>query len=154
MTEIQLKDLADNPKTFMSRGFWLHKGIGIKKERIEHWRAFAEDISVTLKEDGGIVGSGYKQSRIEKAVTNIVDLQQEILEDTENLIAAHKAIEYAIKVLLDDPAGQLVLEMRYLNYLPWAEIAFRLGWSYRHVQRTHKKSLQRFVQVILCPSGL
>ena len=145
----QLQALASNPKAFMSQSFWLNKSIEVKKERIAYWQRFAKGISVALEQDVGMFGSEHNQSRMENTVTSIVVLQREILEEVERLIVIQKIIEEVIEVFLDDPACRLMMEMRYLKYLTLEEIAFRMGWSYRWVQKINKKSLQRLAQAAL-----
>ena len=46
---------------------------------------------------------------------------------------------------LDNPEQQLILEMRYLCYKSWAEIAEDLSFSESNVYKIHGEALKRIV---------
>jgi DNA-directed RNA polymerase specialized sigma subunit len=138
----QLEAIIENPKTFLLKGRKAKELISAKRERIEAWRALAESITVTLKEDGALSGGGYKQSLVENAVCNIVDLENEILVEIEELIGIERDIREAISALVIDDRHKAVLEMRYLNGYSWRAIGARLYYGEDWVCRLHGAALQ------------
>jgi DNA-directed RNA polymerase specialized sigma subunit len=142
ITQEQINSIADDPKAFLLQGKNAKELIAAKRERIEDWRKLAESISVTLKEDGGIGGSGYKQSIIDNAVCNIVDLENEILAEVEALVNVERDIRTAIDQFTVDERHKTVLEMRYLNGYSWKAIASKLYYGEDWVCRLHGAALQ------------
>lgn len=140
LTAEQRAELAEDPVLFLRQGFRSRERLAAKQERIEHWRLLAESTTITLKEMPG--GSGCATSLVENCVANIVDLEQELVEEIEDLIEAERIVGQAI-TLLEDPADRALLELRYLNYLTWPEIADRLGKTLRWIMTLHKNILEK-----------
>jgi hypothetical protein len=70
----------------------------------------------------------------------MVDLEADINNDLKHLMDTKIEITTVINCVevLD---LQLLLEMRYLNFSPWEEIAEALGCQLRHVFKKHGKAL-------------
>jgi DNA-directed RNA polymerase specialized sigma subunit len=149
MTREILQAISEDPKGFMLQGRNIKAVIAAKRARIEEWRKIATDISVTLKEDGGAGPSGYKQSTVENAVCNIVDLENEIIAEIENLANIERIIAEAIRVLLTDDRHKVILEMRYVNHFKLEEIALRLNYAFRWVQRLNGQALVEMKEAAL-----
>ena len=129
-------------KEFLNRGYRAKDRIAAKQERIDHWRQIAESITAEIKPSGGVSTSPSK--KIENCVCNIVDLQDEIQSEIDELVAVEREVEKAIVAAVVDPTLRAVLEMRYLNYLKWEEIAVRLDVTFRWTMSLHKKALEIF----------
>jgi DNA-directed RNA polymerase specialized sigma subunit len=142
MTKEQLQEIAGDPKAFLLRGRKAKELIAAKRERIEEWRRLAKSITVTLKEGGGIGPSGYKQSLIENAVCNIVDLEREIIAEIETLVSIERDIHSAIGELVTNDRYTAVMEMRYLNGYSWSKIGERLYYGEDWACRLHGAALQ------------
>lgn len=149
MNRADLKAIAIDPRAFLLQGKNISARIAAKRERINDWRRRAESITIALKSEGGLSGGGYKQSKIENAVINIVDLENEILEEIASLVATERAIREAIDILARDERHKAVLEMRYINNLKLEEIAVRLNYAFRWVQRLNGKALQEMQEAAL-----
>ena len=86
--------------------------------------------------------SGVKTSKIENAVTKLVDLSNEIDADIENLV---KMKRKAIKIIdsVENYDYRRLLTLRYVNGWKWERIALAMNYSYVHVTGyLHKKALQ------------
>ena len=132
----------EGAKEFLNRGFRAKERIAAKYERIARWQRIAESITVELRPACG--SSSLPSKKIETCVCNIVDLQSEIKLEIEGLIAIEREISQAIALAIADPTLRAVLELRYLNYLKWEEIAVRLNITFRWVMALHKKALKLF----------
>lgn len=141
MTRENLKRIAEDPKTFLLRGRNTKTLISAKQKRIEEWRRRAESISVALKPGGTGGGSGYKQSIVENAVANIVDLENEILSEIQALIGIEKDVREAIDILITDDRYKVILELRYIHHLKLEEIAVQLNYAFRWVQKLNGQAL-------------
>ena len=128
MTDEQIEMICEDPKTFLLRGRKAKGLIAAKRERIESWRSLATSITVELKPDSGSP-SMYKQSLVENAACNIVDLENEILAEIEALVNIEKEIHAAIELFVTDDRYKAVLELRYLNGYSWRSIGARLYYG-------------------------
>ena len=140
LTQEQLQKIKEDPKAFLNRGYRSNERIAAKRERIESWHQLAESITVELKQTPG--GSGPSKI-VENSVCNIVDLQREIEDEISELVDIQREIGLAINELVDDPTHKALLEMRYLNYLKWEEIAVRFDVTFRWTMTLHKRALEQ-----------
>ena len=141
MTREQIRDIAEDPKAFLERGFRLDARIAAKRERIARWREHAESIVVSLKHDAGIRGGNHIQRSIENTVEDIMILEAEIAAEIKELLQIERDVRRAIYVFVEDFHQQMVLEMRYLGQCQLDEIARKLGFSYRWTQRIYAKAI-------------
>ena len=60
----------------------------------------------------------------------LLTVEEEILRDTDELTRVMRSIQSSIN---DVPASscRLILEMRYLAFMKWEDIASELGWTER-----------------------
>ena len=86
---------------------------------------------------------------IEDAVIKIIELENEINKDVLELVEIKAQIMDSIKAV-QDPELQLLLELRYLNYVSWEQIALKLSFSIDNVFKLHKKALD----AVEIPKGL
>lgn len=134
-------------REFLNRGYRARERIQAKEERIESWRQIAESVTAALKPVATF--SSTPSKKVEDCVCNIVDLQQEILDEINELTAIEREIGRAINRAGLDPTLKSLLEMRYLRYLKWEEIAVRLGLTFRWTMTLHKKALAIFGESML-----
>ncbi len=155
MTRKQLQAIIEDPKAFLERGkklnVYIDERIEGKKERIQEWRRLAESVTAEIKEDVGSGGGG-PSKLVETAVCNIVVLEQEIQEEIEALSTARYEAKTAIEMFVQNITQKDVLELRYLNDLPWSEIAERLHFAERWVYRLHRAGLDAVQQGALSTS--
>lgn len=146
MRQEQIKQICEDPKAFLLQGRKAKELIAAKRERIDSWRRLAESITVTLKPDGGSAPGGYKQSLVENAACNIVDLENEILSEIAGLVGIERDIREAINLFIVDDRYKAVLELRYLNGYSWRSIGSRLYYGEDWVCRLHGSALQELRQ--------
>lgn len=132
----------DEAKEFLNRGYQSRIRIRAKKERIENWRRIAESITAAIKPVAAF--SSTPSKKVEDCVCNIIDLQEEIQEEIDGLVQVEREIGRAITKAVEDPTLRALLEMRYLNYLKWEEIAVRLDVTFRWTMTLHRRALEEF----------
>ena len=71
----------------------------------------------------------------------LLTVEEEILHDTEELTRVMKSIQSSINDV-PDSSCRLILEMRYLAFMKWEDIASELGWTERNVFYVHGKALR------------
>jgi len=127
-------------KEYLSRAFFLRRQITTKQKRLEWLREIAPGPSMTFSEEAK--GSGNpRSSAVENAAIKVVALEEEIAGDILHLVDVVKEIDSAIK-RLDSIECRTILEMRYLSFMDWEEIAGRMGYSLRHTFYLHKNALR------------
>ena len=132
----------DEAKEFLNRGYQSRIRIRAKKERIENWRRIAESITAAIKPVAAF--SSMPSKKVEDCVCNIIELQEEIQEELDGLVQVEREIGRAITKAVEDPTLRALLEMRYLNYLKWEEIAVRLNLTFRWTMTLHGRALEEF----------
>lgn len=126
-------------KEFLNQGYHAKARIRAKEERIESWRQIAESITAQIRPDSA--GSSLPSKKVEDCACNIVDLQNEIKEEIAALVQAEREVGKFIKEAPLDETDRFILELRYLNYKKWEEIAVELNYAYRWVMRRHKRAI-------------
>lgn len=84
-------------------------------------------------------------SKMADAVLKIVDLQHEINEDIDHLVDLKREIMRMIKAI-PNTEYQLILEKRYLCFMPWEQIAVDMG--YPRSPRNFLKSSTRKIWIL------
>lgn len=139
MTEDILKQLAEDPVPVLNRGYRAKERIEARRERIESWRQIAE--SITANPENASSGGGYPTSKVENCVVNIMALEEEIKDEISEILGFEREASEMIRDLVADPNYKTVLELRYLSYLRWEEIAVRMNYTFRWTQELHRRAL-------------
>ena len=83
-------------------------------------------------------------SRMESAILDIIELEDEISKDVVELVALKKEIIEVIKQV-GNTEYQTLLEERYLCFITWEQIAVDMNYSMQHVHRMHSAALKEIV---------
>lgn len=129
-------------KEYLGGAYRIDQRINSKIEQAASLRDLATKATATYSDTPA---SGGDIQSMEAVIVKIVDLEQEINADIDALVDFKREIIGAIKSLAD-PECQMLLELRYLCFRSWAEIAVALGCSMRKVFRLHDKALNKIVQ--------
>lgn len=113
--------------------------ISSKLERVMSLRALAEKAASTLS-DTKVSGSP-NVTRMEDIILKMVDLEATISADIGALMGLQREIGETIKCV-DNPEQQTLLELRYLSFLRWEDIAVRMQYSSQHLFRLHNDALK------------
>lgn len=119
--------------------------INTKVEELYHLKAMVTKITPTLKQD--VVSSGGSQDKLSEAVTKIIDLEAEIDREIDFFINARKAVTNTIDKV-DDARLHMVLNMRYVQFKTWEQIACDMGVSYQWVCKLHGIALQAVCKIL------
>ena len=123
-----------NAKEYLSQVMYIDQRINSKLEQVTRLRENVTNCTATLS-DMPRPDSPNKQ-RMEETICKIVDLEREINADIDRLVDLKAEARKAINAV-SDPVQQLILELRYLCYKPWLEIAETIGYSEATVYRLH-----------------
>ena len=126
-------------KEYLSQAFELKRRIEIKMKRAEILRKLAERARVEISELPK--NSNHLKSPMEEAIIKLLTVEEEILRDTDELTRVIRSIQSSINDV-PDSSCRLILEMRYLAFMKWEDIASELGWTERNVFYVHGKALR------------
>lgn len=125
-------------KEYMSQAFYLDRKIKAKERQLEALKAHAIYAGPIYEEK--VSSSPSSKSAIESAVVRIVELEKEIQTQIGELVSLKSEIERTIHSIGNDQYEAL-LEMRYLAFMGWDEIATRMNLSKRYVFKVHGRAL-------------
>lgn len=125
-------------KEYLSQAYRIDQRINSKLEQVRSLRELAEKATSTLS-DTPCSGNGNKQ-KIESVIVKIIDLEHEIDEEIDRLVDLKQEIVSMIKQV-KNPEYQTLLELRYLCFRTWEQIAVEMNYDLSWVHRLHKKAL-------------
>ena len=125
-----------NAKEFLSRAYKIDQRINCKLEQVSSLRALAEKATAVLT----VVPKGTAGKGMEDNIVDMLALETVVNEDLKQLIATKREIVTVIKCVEPTPL-QTLLEMRYLNFMAWDDVADGMGLTLRSVFHQHGKAL-------------
>ena len=129
-------------KEYLSQAFRLDQRINSKLEQIASLNDLATKCTSTLT--GMPRNPNRGASTMADAVSKIVDLQAEINCEIDRLISLKRDMVRCIKGI-DNTEHQTLLELRYLCFKTWEQIAVDMGYNVRHVYRLHDEAIENLV---------
>jgi len=133
-----------NAKDYLSQAYRIDQRINSKIEQVRSLRVLAVKASSTLTKTP--VQKTRNVHRMEDTVAKLVDLESEINADLNRLVNLKCEIVTIIKCV-SVSEHQTLLELRYLSFWTWEEIAVALHFDLRHVYRVHGRALSE-VEII------
>ncbi len=121
-------------KEYLSQAYRIDQRIDSKLEQVLSLRALLGKATATLTETPR--SATLDPRSMEDVVAKMVDLETEINEDIDTLVDLKQEITRVIKGV-ENPEHQTLLELRYLCFRRWEDIAVELGYTSRHMFRIH-----------------
>ncbi len=126
-------------KEYLSRAYKLDQQIDSKHEQVRALRTIATKAMASISD---MPTSGSKDPRsMESIVCRIADVEAEINAGLDKLLDLKQEIRRLIGAV-ENPVYRTILELRYLCYKPWGEIADMLGYNPRYVLKLHGRALR------------
>lgn len=128
-----------NAKEYLSQAYRIDQRINSKIEQVSALNNMATKATSTITD---MPGSATRNiHRMEDVIAKIIDMQAEINADIDTLVDLKGEIMDVIKGI-DNIEYQTLLELRYLCYKPWEQIAIEMGYSINNVFKMHRKALE------------
>lgn len=105
--------------------------IALLRSSVQNITAAFSDVRVQTSQDG---------SRMEKRLLKIYDREKEIDAEIDRLIDLKSEIQRVIDAV-PDPEYNYLLELRYLCFYNWKDIAGIMGYSENYIFKMHRKAL-------------
>ncbi|HBA48374.1 MAG TPA: hypothetical protein DCZ91_11375 [Lachnospiraceae bacterium] len=125
-------------RDYLGQAFRLDQRINSKIEQVRSLNDLAAKCTSTITGMPGNPNRG--KDSIGDIIAKIVDLQEEINRDIDALVDL-KAEIYSVIRAIDNVECQTLLELRYLSFMRWEEIAVQLNYGMENIYRLHRKAL-------------
>lgn len=127
-------------KEYLSQAYHLDQRINSKIEQLKRWQDLAIKATSTLSKTSSC---SYENShKMEDNMVKIIDLKNEINNDIDRLIDLKKDIIALINGV-NEQEYQTLLELRYLCFKKWKQIALDMGYDVSWIHRLHNKALKK-----------
>ena len=128
-----------NAKEYLGQAYRIVQRINSKIEQVSALNNMATKATSTISD---MPGSATRNiHRMEDVIVKIIDLQNEINADIDELVDFKAEVMSVIKSI-DNLEYQTLLELRYLCFKPWEQIAIELGYSINNVFKMHRKAIE------------
>jgi len=129
-------------KEYLGQAYRLDQRINSKLEQLESLNGLATKCTSTLT--GMPKNPSRSTSMVADAVAKIVDLQVEINRDIDLLVDLKCDMVRIIKSV-DNAEYQTLLELRYLCFKTWEQIAVDMNYCIDNVYRIHRKAIHAVI---------
>ncbi len=125
-------------KEYLGQAYRLDQRINSKLEQVMSLRSLSAKASSTLSDTPP---SGTRNvHRMEDIIVKIIEMENEINRDIDNLVDLKREMVSVIKAVTD-PEYQTILELRYLCFKSWEQIAVDMNYSIQHIYRLRDRAL-------------
>ena len=128
-----------NAKEYLSQAYRIDQRINSKLAQVMALRDLLGKATVTLS--GTPKAATSNPHSMEDTIAKMVDLENEINEDIDALVDLKAEIMRRIK-RVENTEYQTILELRYLCFKRWEEIAVEMGYSLRRLYELHDCALE------------
>lgn len=125
-------------KEYFSQALWLDKRINSKLEHLSVLKNLATKATASIHAER--VSGTRQRSPMENAIVKVIDLENEINDDIDKLVDLKREITQIIN-LIENSKYKVLMELRYLSFKTWEEIADELQYDLRWVYKLHGKAL-------------
>ena len=126
-------------KEYPNQAYWLDRRIDSKLEQLSALRDMATKTTGIMNDVA--VSHTRNVHSLQDVIAKIVDMQSEINADVDRLVDLKQEIMHAIKEV-HNPEYQTLLELRYLCFKSWEDIADAMCCTESNVYKVHSRALQ------------
>ena len=127
------------PKEYLNQAYWLDRRINSKLAQLSALQEMATKTTSIMS--GDVVSRTRNVHSMEDVMARIIDMQAEINGDIDRLVNLKREIMQAVKAV-DNPELQTLLELRYLCFMDWPDIASEMHCSESNVYKVHSRALR------------
>ena len=132
-------------KEYLNQAKTLDQRINVKLDRVSRLRAMTQKITASL--DGEQVSRTRNVTSLEDAIIRLMEEEESLNAAIDRLVDLKREVSGVLKQI-DDTDCQLLLELRYLCYRSWEDIAEVMHMHIRTVYKVHGRALLK-VEAIL-----
>jgi len=129
-------------KEYLGQAYRLDQRINSKLEQVLSLRDLTKKATATMS---GMPGSSSPNvHKMQDIIVKIVDLENEINADIDQLVDLKREMVAVIKAV-KNPEFQTLLELRYLCFKTWEQIAVDMQYSTRNIYKLHDSAIAAIV---------
>ena len=132
-------------KEYLTQAKTLDQRINIKLERVSRLRSMTQKITAAM--DSEPVSHTRNVTSMEDAIIRLMEEEKSLNVSIDQLVDLKREISGVLEQI-HDPDCQLLLELRYLCYRSWEEIAEVMCMHIRTVYKIHGRALQKVDAII------
>ena len=134
-----MEEIKMTARQYLGQAYRLDQRINSKLTQLTLLRNNAMNITANLKEI--TVQTSHDNSKMENTILKIMQQEREIDEEIDRLVDLKAEVR---KVISEVPniEYRLLLELRYLCFRTWEEIAVEMDYSIDYVFKVHRKALE------------
>ena len=125
-------------KEYLGQAYRLDQRINSKLEQVLSLRELTTKATATMSDMPG--GGSRNVYKMQDIIGKIVDLEDEINADIDRLVDLKREMVAVIKAV-ENPEYQTLLELRYLCFKTWEQIAVYMGYESRYLHKLHQRAL-------------
>ena len=126
-------------KEYLTQAYRIDQRINSKLEQVSSLRDLSTKATSTFSD---VPPSGTRNvHRMEDVICKIVMLENEINAEIDHLVDLKREIREVISAVKNLEC-QTLLELRYLCFKTWEQIAVSMGYSIQHTYRIHEQALK------------
>lgn len=126
-------------KEYLSQARYLDLRINNKIRQVAMLHELATKCTSTISDMPRNPSPG--RSAMADTIGKIIDLEAEINRDIDRLVDLKREMSGVINAV-EDTQCQMLLEMRYICFRSWEEIAVEMNFNIRHIYRIHRQALK------------
>jgi len=126
-------------KEYLNQAYRLDQRINSKLEQVLSLRELTTKATATLSDMPS--GGSRNVYRMQDIIGKIVDLENDINRDIDALVDLKREMVTVIKSVAD-PECQTLLELRFLCFKTWEQIAVEMNYGIDNIYRLHRKALK------------
>lgn len=132
-------------KEYLEQAYRLDQQINSKLQQVENLRSLTEH--VTMAYGGEAVSHTRNVTSLQDTIVRLMEAEEELNHEIDRLIELKAEIARIIAQVHND-SYRLILEKRYLCYLPWEQIAADLNYTRRWVLTKHDRAVALIEKLI------
>ena len=136
--------MCKEARRFLNRLRKIDRMLVNKRAELEQWKSIA--LGVVPQTGGERVQTSSSQQKMADAICKYADIENEIVECIERLLIAKREIIAVIERLDVDEYD--LLHKVYVQYLPLAEAAEKMGKSYTWATSAHGRALKKVREML------
>ena len=126
-------------KEYLGQAYRLDQRINSKLEQVMSLRDLTTKATATMSDMPG--GGSRNVYRMQDIIGKIIDLEDEINQDIDALVDLKREMVATIKAVAD-PECQTLLELRYLCFKTWEQIAVDMQYSTLNIYKLHDRAIK------------
>lgn len=143
-------DKTMTAKEYLSQAYRIDQRINAKLEQVAHLRSLAQRVATSFRHEP--VSRTRNVSAMEDTILKIIMAEKDMDAKIDLLLKQKAEIEGVIQ-LVADPSARMLLEMRYLSFKAWRDIAADMDYCPANIYKLHNQALF-MVATVLATKGM